>query len=656
MFAVSADYYNLCSKTIDCYAQLQQKLNDPRVIEAMKGEVIIIFGPQRIGKSTFLARMASEVSTSEFKEEMSKTDEKTGVIIKMGDIEVASGNIAVTLVPNFHILNGQLIIDLAGCKDITENRRPIISLLNYCLLSKIPALKIISVIPLSSLLSNTIHESVNTYFDYYCDLLTRENVPGGLRSTVFIVTMVDKYIEQFSANCFQGMPLEAWFRYSIGEYNGSLGSRTPEVSQLSSCLQSNGILIDYTKGKEQIIQSVFDKLKRAETLNARLVRLDVGGVRNEIVSQCLVVTRTYIKMLETFTIRLKNVSTGDSQLSGKLLEQLPMIGSLKATDKKIIELLKRCSSIKEQISKVQAEREMLLGKLEELGMQIDEVKSQQLAFEAKYEGFSMLALSILTSTNREGQEKLYSEYIVRQGSVRPTELLIIDLDVFQDHQSEIYNCLTAEAVYALRLPVLPLDRRSSVTSAANRLIIQISMPKPFIVVLMDTVNVRETPLKPLFSANYGERLATLNDFVVATESKIQTSLDNLNNLQIDLGKTNGEIEGLKQKFLKDKETSLSIVTTICNDTESHGLTLDELKLELKAVQSNQILTITQEIGKVLKHSNLDGDVIKEIGRNEERMVSLLVDSDKVKTKINSTLTESRRFITGMGQTTLTFSD
>ena len=544
-------------------------------------------------------------------------------------IEVASGQYAVTLVPNFHIIDGRLMIDMAGCEDITPDRRPIISLLNYCLLSKLPTLKIITVIPLSALLEDEIKMNVPKYYEYYKDLLTEENINRGLVSTVFLITKVDKYGVQMFGGRNTGLSIKDSFEFQVGKYGARLAARKGIESQLVASIQANSVLIDYSTGKSTILEELWDKLKVAEPMNAELIRLDVKGVTNVIVNQCLSVTKKLSEKIDELidmTLRQDSlISTKEQQISD-IMKNTDKLGSIIIDYEQTT--IKR-KEISDLIVKLGVEEESLNDKMLDLESQMREVKDQQQAFVIKYEGFVIMFPTILFSTTRDGKDKIYVEHLTRPGSVRPTETIMLDYDVYRRVEKSIISSLTAESIYSLKLPVLPTGKNVSLIVRDGRIIVHASNDKRFVLILMDTVNVRETAFKPLFSANYEERIKTIEDFMAVTDTKLRVRNDR------NLVATNEQLS-LESK-LKDLKSEFQAIKTKCvkkfddiNKLVSESLeTMRKIKEVLFMLHQDRTIMITKQIGDVLKQSNLDGGMIDEITKNSDRLDKLNKTSEQI---------------------------
>lgn len=292
-FDVDSNYFELCSKTLRCYEELVMKMNDQKISSLMSGEVLVIFGKTRAGKSTLLLRFSTELSNDQFIQHMVETKAHIGRIFTVNGIEVASGNQSVTMVPNFYNLNGKLVIDLAGFDDLTQTRRPIISLLNHHLLSQIPNAKLLTIVSMESFLSNSLDTTMRSFYQNYVDLLGLERVRQGLQSTLFMITRCDLY-SQTLLNDIHGEDLEDLlyleekkitrkskinlnedksdtdtkslsfnnvlnhtFDLSINKYSTDLASHgDTQISDVSSAIGSRRVIVNYKMKKDEILDEM----------------------------------------------------------------------------------------------------------------------------------------------------------------------------------------------------------------------------------------------------------------------------------------------------------------------------------------------------------------------------------------------------------------
>ena len=279
--------------------------------------------------------------------------------------------------------------------------------------------------------------------------------------------------------------------------------------------------------------------------------------------------------------------------------------------------------------KLGVEEESLKDKMLDLESQMAEVREQQQAFIVKYEGFVIMFPTILFSTTRDGKDKIYAEHLTRPGSVRPTETIMLDYDVYRRVEKSITSSLTAESIYSLKLPVLPMGKNINLTVKDGRIIVHAASEKRFVLILMDTVNVRETAFKPLFSANYEERIKTLEDFISVTDGKLKVRNDKFiatTNEKISL---ESKVKDIKNEFMKQKSKCIK------QFEDTNGVVSESLEIMRKlreilfVLSQDRTIMITKQIGEVLKQSNLDGGMIDEITKNNDRLSKLNVSSEQI---------------------------
>jgi len=171
-------------------------LDQKEVNGLLHNESWMIFGPSRTGKSTFLARMKSNLPKEKFSETL-RSNNKGDEIFTIDDIKIAPGHKAVTTVPNVFIKGNNLLFDLPGFIDIDPEREAVISLLNNSLFPRISSCKIIVVLDVSILISN-LNLPLRKYYEEFLRLLTPEHFKSGLASCIFIFTKADMHAKNSS--------------------------------------------------------------------------------------------------------------------------------------------------------------------------------------------------------------------------------------------------------------------------------------------------------------------------------------------------------------------------------------------------------------------------------------------------------------------------
>ena len=112
-----------------CYNEFDAKFDADAAMSSL-----ICFGVSGAGKSTFLARLLSELDPSAFAAALPKSGGKN---VTIEGVEIGPGMETTTLVPVMYRAGGHLqIFDAPGFKDPDEQRQIVINILHKCLLTR----------------------------------------------------------------------------------------------------------------------------------------------------------------------------------------------------------------------------------------------------------------------------------------------------------------------------------------------------------------------------------------------------------------------------------------------------------------------------------------------------------------------------------------
>jgi hypothetical protein len=615
-FGIKNNYYELCSRMILCYEEMTLKLKDERIQKAMEKEVLVIFGPTRSGKSTFLLRVASEMSSDDFKEKMYDTNLHDGVIKKYENIEVASGNLAVTMIPNLYILGNRLVVDLAGFDDLTPNRRPIISLLNYSLLSKIPNVKMLTVISLGSLAGSEINGSVRRYFSQYVDLVTKDHVELALSSSVFIVTKTDTFNRALMIEGKSNNIEDAYLRH-VGTFALDLASQDKLLSQIASTMARNKILIDYDDKKDNIIKSLDDKLNRMVPINAKLLNLDITSISSEIVTECAKVIEKYYEFIE----KIKN-DKQKLEFSLKTYQTI-LIDVNKNKDQIIINMTNngklQVSIIEKDGEITNCDRQIKDNELrkKQLDDEFQDLKIQRESFEKKNSDFDLLSINICHSTAKKNENKICFEFNRPPGSLDQTTFIIITREEFSNNDKKIMSCSNIRALLNLQLKNLIHDvgvkkADINIVTEKQNLIITTKLKMSHTLILLNTISVKDTPLVKLIYGHFDDKKEQINKTqIVLLEDKkrIIKEKDLLLSHKTELLDKISSNDKNNTDLLDKSETKLHYIT---NKLQEFKNSVDNSISFIEELFQNPILLITIRLGEILLECRIGVTFLEKI--------------------------------------------
>jgi len=646
-FNVKPNYLDLCQKTIRCYEELLTKMKDPMVIEGLKGETLIIFGKTRSGKSTFLLRLATDMNPNVFSDQMRETVKKDGVIMTFNGIQVASGHLAVTLVPNFYFLGKRLVIDLAGFDDLTPDRRPIISLLNYYLLSQISSVRILSVLSLEGLIGNEIDTSVRSYNKHYEELLTKDYVKTGIQSTIFLMTKIDKYGNSFLQDGKSNSIDDTIFN-KVGKYALILTSKDENLGKTGSTIATSYLLVDYEVSKKELVDSLEEKLVRVDPMNAKLLRMDIGSVENDIVRQCASVTDSYYSIINEINDMLSSLNNDTIDLKSDYDDILNSINDLKSMLAEKVKCEHLLNDLDLMDGKLKVQLEGQNSKLESLNDDLIDVVEQKKGFEEKYQGFSVLEFTICHSIDLSDISKLYFEYETKDGVDTPTEIIIITKKEYQEKKSKIFECKDNQDVKKLRLTnllegdiknVIKRGRLSSIFGSTENLFsprrtnatltLTTEYQIPHVAILMDMINIKKTQFLPLFLHHFEEKATKIKLSMLGVEKNIGEIETKLYENEKQQTKVRSGLDDIKMRFGRSREVTLQNLQLKSRSIANLNTSIMIECEKINELFNHPIINVTIQIGGILRQSNIGVSFLSNLENHKEVNKRMKETSSKV---------------------------
>jgi len=635
---VSSNYFELCSNLIKCHGELMKKMQDEKVKGKIKQEVLVIFGKTRSGKSTFLSRLASDISSEEFKELISETTKHVGKIFTIEGIEVASGHKAVTMVPNFYVLSGRLIVDLAGFDDLTPERRPIISLLNFYLLSQIPNVKLLTLVTLESLMKGQMDTTVRSFYTHYENLLSKENVSKGLKSTLFLLSHIDLYTEIVCSDA-KTEDLDKALFTTVGQYSLTLQSEdNPGLSQMASSMIVKKVFLDYSLKPDQILEHVDDVLKIMPAMNASLIKIDIQSVQNEIVAQCAQVTEEVYKFLNDLAEKNKNIQ---EQLKIKKKELCDIIEDFK-TLKSMVTLNKDLKEKKQnltlEISKKQSQMDGVKSRMSELKDELLEVEAQHLAMDEKKKDFVWPQVNAYGSINRDGTHKLYVDWRYPKGITGAPDLMIIS---FEDYTNVVigkgYDD-NPETIKDANIPDLRGDKKTNkniiVSLLDGKVAIQSSLPISHIALIISSTNLNETPAVKFIFSHIEKKKNQINLGLLNLENQHSRFISEIFDLEEGVNKTNNEIKTNFESFSKSKSRNIDELNVLTNDLIKLEALCQQSVATICGVTTNQIFMVTVKVGQILKECNIGQNFLERLGDYQKETEKLIASYNELATQFS----------------------
>jgi len=637
-FKVDPNYFELCTRTIKCCNELNEKMNRPEIKEMLDKEVLVIFGKTRSGKSTFLLRMASEMQPGEFMKLIDETKQNVDVIYKYEDIEVAYGHKSVTIVPNFFVMDGRLIVDLAGFDDLTPERRPIISLLNYHLLSRIPNAKMLTVISLESLLKGVVGTTIKSFQEHYVNLLGSENIARGLSSTCFLITRADVYGKTMKDD-EETTNIEKAFDSTLREYAVAVQAEGNQIlGHMAAAVSVKRVIIDYNTEKKVLLEKMEQKLARIETMNASLIKIDIDSIENIIVKQCVNVTKSYYETIGNFSKELDSHSNDVSTIEG-LISRCGMAGSKlsEITSKRDV-LEKRIEKTSSKSIGLKAQLDGINIRLSEQNSQLQDMIDQQRGFEEKVRDFQLLELTVIHSTLSEsdGKHKIYVSIEEGVGLDSPMEVILMETTIYNSLSQKIKECESIQMIKKLGYidlketayaKEIKLQRGKGFIKLSTKLDIQHTG------LVIKVINVSDTRLLPIFTGQFDTKIKNMEANIASIEanrSDVQKQLsinDSTFISQCD------DMNIMEQDFEKRKDQVLSDISDYMQSLSTYEREINDISIRLKTLFEDPILKVTFDIGKVLKDSRIGFDFLTKLENHQKDHQHLTTKMDDIMNKI-----------------------
>jgi len=128
-----------------------------------KYETFILFGVSGSGKSSFVARLLSDLSPGQYFADVVERDITKKTTILVNGILIGKQMAATTVIPFPHNVSNFIIIDAPGFKDTNPNKNIIINIFHKCLLNKIKKCKYFIIVNINVL----IEDGKNLASDYH---------------------------------------------------------------------------------------------------------------------------------------------------------------------------------------------------------------------------------------------------------------------------------------------------------------------------------------------------------------------------------------------------------------------------------------------------------------------------------------------------------
>jgi hypothetical protein len=652
---ISDDYTQMCRLMVHSHNKLVDQLQDSKIQELMRNDVLLFFGPTKSGKSTLLGRIKSTKTSEEFMKLVEESEGGGDDYIDIEGVPIRGGYLAGTTVPNFYVKSNKLIMDLAGFGDATPGRAEVISLLNNGLFPKLNKCKMLIILDLGIL--SSLNLIIPTYVKEFKRLLTPQHFREGLASCTFIFTKADKRMNDIITTA--GVDKDEYkdvntaLKFAVGEilktYTIQVMSADDDVAKFCSFLCRNFCIIDYrtmdSVGTIQVIENMLNKIK---TLESKQLYFELDSVQNKLSNEGAQVVQYYKQ-------ESMNVKTLIQNFREKIVKEHNLqLLKIKTYKGEVIELTKRIQkntvrlSILDQMIKSEELRNKdLLSKLESLRLDDIQNSLQLTSFRSKSNEFTMLQISTFKSVNYKKsfseEFKVCGELIRPLGSVSRIQVVFMTLQDYNNQESKIHNCKNIVDFESMNFPILYTNGHNY--GAEKKMNIDISAETddsskiiassyfPFVILCLNDIRLIETPHIDII-ANYF--VSQTNK----TKSEIKNTEEELNRMVVNKLSNLDESELLKKSVSVD-ETELKATMTLLENgkidykiqNETFLLQLSDIILKVKTILDEDVFTLTEELGKILVSCHIEVQVFREMPQLRSDLMSIVNEEGVIRNLI-----------------------
>jgi GTPase SAR1 family protein len=230
-------------------------------------ERLVLFGSSGVGKSTFLARLISDMSGDNFQNDVIKRDKEENYDVHVEGIKIGSKRMTSTIVPKrYPLANDRVIYDVPGFTDSDPNTEQVIQLMHRCMLSKITATMFVIVVPATEFFQTNRSSILETeYTNKLVDIFGRENFKHNINNnTIFVVTQMDLIDEEAIG--------EKTFKEMVGDIQDDASEMgKADYTLFLRSLKKNHFIVSYqnwdaSKGGKDSFWEKYEKCKSSDSI------------------------------------------------------------------------------------------------------------------------------------------------------------------------------------------------------------------------------------------------------------------------------------------------------------------------------------------------------------------------------------------------------
>jgi hypothetical protein len=616
-----------------CHAEFEENFDGDRADEIS----IICFGITGAGKSTFLARLLSDLSPTNFMREIKSENDFSEI---MG-IKIGHKAPSTTLVPRRYDVGGMGVFDVPGFKDLDGNKQVVINILHKCLLNKVRSAKFLAVLDVRILFNaKRFSILIDDYHNKMKELFGPENYLAAIENIHFFLTHNDKLEHPVTT--------EEVHKRMKSKYSEIVDMRNEHLKDFWKRLHSNFFLLDYTTQDQGMLT---EKLKRicegempsdgiaakrmltrqlsvhANKLNMKCDnKMDkiVTDIDNEWKSTLSQFTNKRDELeMDTKTIAkdrttVSNLNANIAQMKVDVKEAEWTIG---VNDEEVI-------TLDDKIARATASRDEFVGLQDSVDRQLEDVMSvsvrQDVARKtasfptAVYEFKSVIGMepelhqrSTILVIRHEVNDPTLRKHIRNEGTLLPVHINTIKNFA---HDIVLFNS-------AQRICSEGLINKVDYDPSKNHLHMHFRFGSAFKVLIYTALNFNTTMASHKLHDHYNRRLDEMNTVIQQhearredTKTKSADLADLIKQTTIKLTVAQAAVEGADKECFQHVTDFAEKKETLDKEVRAYE------DVVLRYDESDDVQTIC-EIGAIFKRNGLDSDVTKKI----ERFTMLLND-------------------------------
>jgi hypothetical protein len=640
---IDDEYVSNCQLMVNSHDELIEKLENQVVSSHLSKCVTLIIGPSRVGKSTILARLISKIGRDEFMSKLLESSENKDDVYTISGVNIKGGMKACTTVPNIHLSeNKEIIMDLAGFSESNDGRSEVVALLNNSVFSNLSKVKFYVVVDLSYLFNPNLN--FQKYVLELKKLFTEKNFKEGLKSCVFLITMVDKHGSQFlNDSDYKLVDLKKSIKYRLMELvNEYIDS--PDLARFTSAISGRFVLVDHSKmDRSETLDMIEQRQVDMPILKTSDLSFNVDEIQNRLSMMAGVVISHIHRESEKLISQWKDLEKDSNDQHNTSMNKIKTIVDTVRQNRSNISI--REDNIKKHQSDISyMEKEVSDCKLRvsELKEELSQNKFQLNKFKEKSGSMTLLNNSTIQSyqVGTFGKKhKVKINHLRPPGSINQTMVLIQTMDDYQKYKVSIENCSNVRSIIEHKFPYVYMNGRSNTSGdikidVVNRTpdLTQISIESVFEFTLMclNDIKISDTVYSSLLTSYFEEKTESLL-------TSMRSQNEKMNDREMSISQNQSLIKSIRAEIKDFQSKNVEFKIIVKDDTDKHMEqisenlnTLEDLRTKLENMIKSREFLVTERLGSILLKSNINVESFREAENIRKRVDGTISELDALK--------------------------